>query len=110
MRLRIFFKPTGPGLTPIRVYVILDCSKLFLVCPPADQVKGSREMGGAAVIDLGAPAPGRQEACGAQGRKIRVMESCVLAGKSCLPFPTGTGFQGALENGEEDGMESMTAA
>ena len=54
------------------------------------------------------PLEGRRPE-GAQGRKIGVMKSWVLAGKSYPPFPTGTGFQGALENGEEEGTKSMTA-
>ena len=54
------------------------------------------------------PPEGRRPA-GAQGQKIRVMKSWVLAGKGFPPFSTGTRFQGALENGEEEGMKSMTA-
>lgn len=52
--------------------------------------------------------PGRQEMCsGAEDQRDLELESGPR--RSCLPFPTGTGQLGALENEEEEGKNSVTS-
>lgn len=100
----------GPGLISIRTHAPLHGDGQF-VCPPPLGLWAPGRWARAMVTGFAALAPGMQGACRGSGAAEELDDELDSGAhrNSPFPFPTGTGYVWASENGEEEGKTSVTS-